>query len=160
MVGIGGIDATAGSPDVTLHLSQSLPTDRYRLTLLSRPGQALIDQAGNRLDGDSNGSAGGDYVRIFDLVTGVAPIADANAAPDQVAENSAKGTRVGITASAIDPDPSDLVAYSLDDSAGGGFAIRSDHGRRYRRRWLRVKQGEPRPVTTSRCERPVRMVRL
>ena len=77
-IGIVGITATAGVPDVTLNLSQALPTDRYRLTLISRPGQALIDQAGNRLDGDANGSAGGDYVRIFNLVTGVGTVADAN----------------------------------------------------------------------------------
>ena len=120
-VGIAGIDAVSGSPDVTLHLNLSLPTDRYRLTLVSRPGQSLIDQAGNRLDGDTNGSAGGDYVRIFGLVTGVDPIADANAAPDQVAENSANGTHVGITASAVDPDPSDLSRTHWITMRGGGL---------------------------------------
>ncbi len=128
VIGIAGIDAATGSPDVTLHLSNSLPTDRYRLTLISRPGQALIDQAGNRLDGDANGTAGGDYVRSFDLITGLSEISDSNAAADQVAENALEGTTVGITALSIDPDAGDSVSYSLDDSASGRFAIDASTG--------------------------------
>ena len=45
------------------------------------------------------------------------------AATNSVAENAAIGTPVGITAFATDADGSDSVTYSLDDDAGGLFAI-------------------------------------
>ena len=51
--------------------------------------------------------------------------ADANLAADQIAENSAAGTAVGITASAADPDASDTVTYSVDDPR---FAINANSG--------------------------------
>lgn len=60
---------------------------------------------------------------------------DSNAAPNSVAERSAVGTPVGLTALATDADPSDTVSYSLvnDDSGttpytGGDFAIAADTG--------------------------------
>ncbi len=49
---------------------------------------------------------------------------DADAARDAVAENAAIGTTVGITASATDADATtNTIAWSLDDTAGGRFAI-------------------------------------
>jgi hypothetical protein len=114
---------TVGTLDLNLALAQPLPTDRYRLILLGRPGQSILDQAGNRLDGDANGSAGGDFERMFLTSTAVGPISDSDSATDQVAENSPSGTLVGVTALASDPDPSDIVTYSLDDNAGGRFQI-------------------------------------
>ena len=45
-----------------------------------------------------------------------------------VNENSAFGTIVGLTAFADDADVTDSVTYSLDDSAGGRFAIDSSTG--------------------------------
>ncbi|MFT3736517.1 MAG: cadherin repeat domain-containing protein [Rhodocyclaceae bacterium] len=59
---------------------------------------------------------------------GVGAISDANGAADQVAENAANGTAVGITASASDPDVLDTVSYSLSDDAGGRFAIDANTG--------------------------------
>ncbi|MBL9035860.1 MAG: cadherin domain-containing protein, partial [Rhodospirillaceae bacterium] len=53
---------------------------------------------------------------------------DANAALDQVAENAANGTAVGIVASASDPESGDTVTYSLTDDAGGRFAIDANTG--------------------------------
>ncbi len=128
VIGIASIDATIGSPDVTLHLSNSLSTDRYRMTLISRPGQALLDQAGNRLDGDANGAAGGDYVRLFNVITGLGAISDTNPAADQVAENALVDTTVGITALSIDPDAGDSISYSLDENASGRFTIHPTSG--------------------------------
>ncbi len=128
VIGISNFGYIAGSQNLTLTLAQSLPTDRYRLTLLSRTGQALVDQAGNRLDGDANGTAGGDFVRVFFTSTAVGSITDINASPDQVPENSATGTPVGVTAQAVDPDAGDVVTYSLDDNAGGRFAIHPNTG--------------------------------
>lgn len=55
-------------------------------------------------------------------------VSDTNVATDAVAENSAVGTTVGITANASDPDGSDSINYSLDNSAGGRFQIDSVTG--------------------------------
>ncbi len=60
--------------------------------------------------------------------TSVDPISDADLTTDQVAENAAVGTTIGITALADDPDPGDTVSYSLDDDAGGLFAINAASG--------------------------------
>ncbi|MCA9169836.1 MAG: cadherin domain-containing protein, partial [Planctomycetales bacterium] len=54
----------------------------------------------------------------------VSAIADADLAADGVAENAAIGTTVGITALATDADATNnVVTYTLDDNAGGRFAI-------------------------------------
>ncbi len=62
-------------------------------------------------------------------VTNVAPSSptDANAAANEIAEGSANGTAVGITASAADPHGG-TVTYSLSDDAGGRFTIGSSTG--------------------------------
>ncbi|MGN6543719.1 MAG: beta strand repeat-containing protein, partial [Aureliella sp.] len=57
------------------------------------------------------------------------PISDANTAGNTVSENAANGTAVGITAAASDADATNnAIAYSLDDDAGGRFAIDSSTG--------------------------------
>ncbi len=54
---------------------------------------------------------------------------DTNASANSIAENSANGTVVGITASASDSDATtNTVTYSLDDSAGGRFTINTNTG--------------------------------
>ncbi len=59
----------------------------------------------------------------------VTAISDTNAAINSVAENAANGTLVGITASASDADATtNTVTYTLDNSAGGRFAIDSATG--------------------------------
>lgn len=55
----------------------------------------------------------------------VTAIIDSNNAVDAVPENSATGSLVGITAFATDSDGTDSVSYSLDNNAGGRFAIDS-----------------------------------
>ncbi|MBM4091437.1 MAG: hypothetical protein FJ276_18730, partial [Planctomycetes bacterium] len=60
--------------------------------------------------------------------SGIGPISDTDAAADTVLENSANGTTVGLTAFADDPDGTDTVSYSLDDNAGGRFAIHATTG--------------------------------
>jgi len=60
--------------------------------------------------------------------SGVSAISDTNAGADYVLENSVMGAPVGITANATDPDGTDTVSYSLDDTAGGRFAIDSNTG--------------------------------
>ncbi len=59
----------------------------------------------------------------------VTPISDTNAATNSVAENAANGTLVGITASASDADATtNGITYTLDDNAGGRFAIDASTG--------------------------------
>ncbi|MCA9195576.1 MAG: cadherin domain-containing protein, partial [Planctomycetales bacterium] len=58
-------------------------------------------------------------VNEFSITT----ISDTNAAADTVLENSQNGTTVGIVAFAADGDGTATVSYSLDDTAGGRFAI-------------------------------------
>ncbi len=58
----------------------------------------------------------------------VGSVSDANAAANAVLENSGNGTVVGITGLATDPDGTDTITYSLDDSAGGRFTINASTG--------------------------------
>ncbi len=53
----------------------------------------------------------------------VGAVSDNDGASNYVLENAANGTTVGITGLATDPDGTDVVTYSLDDNAGGRFAI-------------------------------------
>ncbi len=55
-------------------------------------------------------------------------VSDSNVAANQVAENAANGTVVGLVALATDPDGGDTVSYSLDDNAGGRFAVNTITG--------------------------------
>ena len=56
----------------------------------------------------------------------VSEISDINSSPNQVQENSAVGTAVGITASASDADAAEPVTYELSNDAGGLFKINGD----------------------------------
>ncbi len=64
----------------------------------------------------------------------VSAVSDSDASADQVAENAANGTVVGIDALATDPDTSDTITYSLADAsgtpddAGGRFTINTSTG--------------------------------
>ncbi|QSB00441.1 DUF4347 domain-containing protein [Methylomonas sp. EFPC1] len=55
-------------------------------------------------------------------------VSDNNATANSVAENTANGTVVGITALASDADTGATISYSLTDNAGGRFAIDSSTG--------------------------------
>ena len=77
---------------------------------------------------------GSTSTRVFTIVItdvnefSTTAISDTNAANDEVAENSALGTTIGLSAFADDADSSDFVSYSLDDNAGGRFSINSSTG--------------------------------
>ena len=60
--------------------------------------------------------------------SGITAISDTDGAADYVLENAANGTAVGLTAFADDPDGTDTVSYTLDDNAGGRFAIHATTG--------------------------------
>ena len=59
----------------------------------------------------------------------VGAVTDGNAAANEILENASNGTLVGISANATDADATNnTITYSLDDSAGGRFAIDSASG--------------------------------
>ncbi|HEX7892491.1 MAG TPA: cadherin domain-containing protein, partial [Ramlibacter sp.] len=53
---------------------------------------------------------------------------DSNAAANQVAENAANGSLVGVTALGVDGDANQAVSYSLTNDAGGRFQIDASTG--------------------------------
>jgi parallel beta-helix repeat protein len=82
-------------------LNGPLPTGNYRLTI---SGESMRDLAGNRLDGDSNGTPGGNFVRTFTITT--EPI-------------SPRVTGVAVGRSTW----SDSFRQTIDPGAGLGFRI-------------------------------------
>jgi hypothetical protein len=56
---------TTGSTIINLNLGVTLPIGAYRLTVKGSGNSAVHDLSGLALDGDANGTAGGDYVRTF-----------------------------------------------------------------------------------------------
>ena len=55
-------------------------------------------------------------------------VTDADAGANTVAEDAESGTAVGVTGLATDADATDTVSYTLDDDAGGLFAIDANTG--------------------------------
>jgi VCBS repeat-containing protein len=98
------------------------------------PSDANLDGIYEVTVGVSDGNGGGDQqaltVSVLDADEfDVAAPADANAAANSVAEDAAAGTAVGITAFAADADATtNTITYSLDDDAGGLFAIDAGSG--------------------------------
>ena len=82
----------------------------------------------------SDGNGGSDTQAIAVTITDVdefdvGAVTDTNAAANTVDENAANGTAVGITASASDADATtNTITYTLDDNAGGRFAIHATTG--------------------------------
>jgi Glycosyl hydrolase catalytic core/GEVED domain/Ricin-type beta-trefoil lectin domain-like/Cadherin domain len=68
------------------------------------------------------------FAKPYEPISDIGPVADSSTVVDQVPENSANGTVVGITASAIDSDPGQTVSYSLTDNAQGRFVVHSTTG--------------------------------
>ena len=62
---------------------------------------------------------------IISVAADVNPVTDIDLTVNEVAENAAAGTYVGITALAADPAPGDTVNYtfSVGENPGGLFAI-------------------------------------
>lgn len=116
-VNISGASNT--NPTVTLNFGSPLPEDTYRLTLNANAVTAVDD--GANLDGDFNGTAGGNYVVQF------AVSANANDAPtvsfDVASYTAVEQTALnllgtGIVIADVDAGTGDLVA-TLTTTAGG-----------------------------------------
>ncbi len=52
----------------------ALPTGLYRFTAYGTLSTSLYDLAGNRFDGDNDGTPGGNYVRTFKVINNNAPV--------------------------------------------------------------------------------------
>lgn len=81
-------------------------------------------------DGSNTSSVESVLVTINDIDEfNVSPVIDDNPTANRIAETSANGTTVGITASAFDADGSNnSIAYSLDNNANGRFSINGTTG--------------------------------
>ena len=80
---------------------------------------------------------------------------DTNATANAVDENAANGTPVGITAAASDADATtNTITYSLDDNAGGRFAIDANTGVVTVANGSAARPRDGRRRTTSRCGPP------
>ena len=58
----------------------------------------------------------------------ISAVSDSDAAANEVGESAANGSVVGVTALATDGDATDTITYTLDDDAGGRFAINASTG--------------------------------
>ncbi len=137
-----GVTANATDPDVTDDVTYSLDDDAGGLFSIDA-AMGVVRVAGG-LDAETATSHnitvratsddGSTSTRSFTIsVTDddefdIGPISDTDAAANEVAENAASGTAVGITALATDGDATDTVTYGLDDDAGGRFEINSTTG--------------------------------
>jgi T5SS/PEP-CTERM-associated repeat protein len=72
---------------------------------------------------DGSSSSHTFVIEVTNVNDPLAPIGDADDRANQVAENAAAGTEIGLIASSDDPDAGETVTYSLLDDAGGRFAI-------------------------------------
>ncbi len=78
---------------------------------------------------DGSSSTQGFTINVTDInESGVSAVSDSDATANSVLENSTVGSVVGVTGLATDADGSDTVSYSLDDDAGGRFAIHATTG--------------------------------
>ncbi len=140
-----GITASASDGDATNSgITYSLQNnDGGRFTIDANTGVVTVAGAINReTDGASRSitvralSQDGSFTdQVFSISIvdanefAVSTPTDTNASANSIAENSANGTLVGITANAFDSDATtNTVTYLLDDSAGGRFTIDANTG--------------------------------
>lgn len=99
-------------------------------SLLDREAAASHDIVVRAASSDGSFSTQSFSINLGDLdEADVGAIADATGAANAVSENAANGSTVGVAAQAIDADATNsAVTYSLDDSAGGRFAIDTTSG--------------------------------
>ncbi|KUM26160.1 hypothetical protein AU467_04035 [Mesorhizobium loti] len=134
-----GITASATDPDAGSSVTYSLNDARFAIDantgVITRSAIGTLDfetQASINLTVTATSSDGSTANKSFTLAVldSPEPIAfnappDANSAANQIAQNAAAGTAVGITASASDPDAGSTVTYTIDDQR---FAINSSTG--------------------------------
>ncbi|MHB8973083.1 MAG: cadherin domain-containing protein, partial [Pirellulaceae bacterium] len=98
-------------------------------TLLNREAAASHDITVRATSADGSSSTQTFTINVNDVDEfDVGAVTDVNAAANTVAENASVGTAVGLTGLASDADATATIAYSLDDDAGGLFAIHATTG--------------------------------
>ncbi|WP_292094749.1 hypothetical protein [Mesorhizobium sp.] len=134
-----GITASATDPDAGATVTYSINDARFAINsntgVVTRSGTGTLDfetQSSINLTVTATSSDGSTATKSFTLgvLDSPEPIAfntppDANSGANQIGQNAAAGTAVGITASASDPDAGSTVTYTIDDSR---FAINSSTG--------------------------------
>lgn len=128
-----GITASASDPDAGDTVTYSLNDSRFAIDangIITRSGTGTLDfetQTSIALTVTATSSDRSTATQTFSLgiLNSAEPVAfntpaDTDTAADRIAQNAAAGTKVGITASAKDPDAGSTVTYSLNDNR---FAI-------------------------------------
>ncbi|CAN7330447.1 RTX toxin [Mesorhizobium amorphae] len=129
-----GITASASDPDAGSTVTYSIDDTRFAIDagsgVITRSATGTLDfetQASINLTVTATSSDGSTTNQSFTLsvLNSPEPVAfnaqpDADTATNQITQNAAAGTAIGITASAGDPDAGSTVTYSLDDTR---FAI-------------------------------------
>ncbi|MBI3867660.1 MAG: right-handed parallel beta-helix repeat-containing protein, partial [Verrucomicrobia bacterium] len=125
-VGWQSVGYTPGTKEVTLTLPNQLAQGLYRLTLVSGAQGAIVDRSGNALDGDRNGSAGGNFIRDFQLdlsapvVGSITPSGFATVGPSQFTVVFQENLQMN--ASTV----TDRANYSLTSTTGEVFGAAGD----------------------------------
>lgn len=107
--------ATSGLP------SSGLPVGNYRFTIFSGAGASVHDLAGLGLDGDANGTPGGDYVRTFSIAP---PQADLNVSATVDQSTALEGELLHFTISVDDvagPQAANQIVIAAPLPAGLTF---------------------------------------
>ncbi len=149
-INVAGSDADATNNTITYSLAND---DGGRFAINSSTGVVTVAGA---IDREADGASRNITVRATSLDSSfteqvfaiaindvnefsLGAISDSNAATNAVDENASIGTSVGVTTFANDPDATNnSVLYTLDDDAGGRFAIDGSTG----------------VVTVAGCHRP------
>ncbi|WP_292637535.1 RTX toxin [Mesorhizobium sp.] len=134
-----GITASATDPDAGSTVTYSINDSRFAIDsssgVITRSATGTLDfetQPSINLTVKATSSDGSTANQVFTLavLNSPEPVAfntqpDADTAANQITQNAAAGTAVGITASAKDPDAGSTVTYTIDDTR---FAINSSTG--------------------------------
>ncbi|WP_181166178.1 putative Ig domain-containing protein [Mesorhizobium sp. B2-5-5] len=134
-----GITASATDPDAGSTVTYSINDSRFAIDsssgVITRSATGTLDfetQPSINLTVTATSSDGSTANQAFTLAVLNSPepvafnaVPDANPAANQIAQNAAAGTTIGITASATDPDAGSTVSYSIGDSR---FAINASTG--------------------------------
>ncbi|MCV6622744.1 MAG: cadherin domain-containing protein [Cellvibrionaceae bacterium] len=136
-----GIQARAIDPDSGDTVSYEL-TDDAQGRFVIDANSGVISLSGS-LDHDLNSShevtvransSDGSFstktftIQVLDDNAPIGPVTDIDSASNSVSETASKGSKVGVTGFAEDPDPSDKVSYTLFDDADGRFKINNKTG--------------------------------
>ena len=99
-------------------------------TLLDRETATSHNITVRATSSDTSTNTAGFTINLTDDNTefSISAVSDSDAAANEVGENAANGSVVGVTALATDADATNTITYTLDDDAGGRFAINASTG--------------------------------